>query len=976
MEPITAVAATVTIANGSASLLQTATKGVRSAYRRARLSGTIDQKWLKLGALSGKDVELSASDVADIHNFLASEPVKPILALLAVGTVLADAGEVVDGARDGFLNEARRWGIQSGRKWPSKGEAIFNSVVELFRGVLPNAKHSEELHEEIEAYSEFLATPLRGKENEGAHRAYVEQLMALTTDLDRLRGTAKLSDELAQSILAGDQEQIIGHAEVDSQVSFDDLYVSRDFIDVSSESTEDSGGLVSSGNPFRVLIMGSPGAGKSTFVKFLTAGLADPRRRTPPLPSVAIKCRDYAREGFSGSLISYAAKQLTAEHQPVTEAAMEALLLTGKIAVIFDGLDEITDLPRRQDMVKRIHRLTARFPSTSILVTTREVGYVNAPLNARVFRSVRLQEFSYEQIEEYCQRWFAKNHKEHLVDHFLAESDAVSDLRANPLLLSLLCILYRDSGAIPANRRGIYRECAQLLFHKWDAHRQIKHFEVMPDYTDRLMEEIARWIYTSSAAQAGLEEQVIVKTLSNYMVSDLGFMQYKAESTAGDFLDFCAGRAWLLGVTGTSEYGGQRIFSFTHRTFYEFFAAEAFAREAETAEATAARLRTAYEKDSTSLLPELLIQSFDQTRNRGATNVFISLCNSDSPPALLLRLMDGANLAPYARKQGFALIMKDWKLTLDSEVFTALLQISGPARDHFQSEYLLPASGSVARRKFLYGWSSLQLSGSGARFSGIWAPVIDEMLETYRDELASLSDPVVVNWLQGRGIAVESTGEIWDYFTCYGLYGWVPGVAWWLIDGVFNIGTSTAPNEQATLIVDRLLSEFDRDAQFPEPVISRLRESLESVQAHRAAWTAPEQPTSFQQSVRHLLSYVVLALTEGQHAESELISNVTRCWPELPTILAIRASSSRRKTKRKLASSPLGGNIVLNLPERLGKWTEGSVDLVDFNMFDDDPLAVMYRHLPLVNFGSKSGPAPRPSLKQAALNHNVVPPRP
>jgi hypothetical protein len=971
MEPISTVAASVSIANGASGLLQAGSKGVKAAYRRARLSGTIDQTWLRLGVLSGKDATFSAAEVSDIHLFLESDSVKPILSLLAVGTVLTEAEDVVDGARTAFLNECTRWAIKSDLKWAADGAAVFNSVVDLFRGALPNAGHSKELYEEIEAYSEFLATPLRGKENEGAHRAYVGRLMALSGDLDGLRRTARLSEDLADSILAGDQEQIIGHAEVDSQVSFDDLYVSRDFVDVSSEATEDSSALVSSGAPFRVLIMGSPGAGKSTFVKFLTAGLADPQLRNPTLPSVVIKCRDYAREGFSGALVSFAAKQLTAELLPVTEAEMEALLLTGKIAVVFDGLDEITDLPRRQEMVRRIHRLTAQFPSTSILVTTREVGYVNAPLNPKIFRSVRLQEFTFDQIEEYCQRWFDKNNKGYLVDHFLAESEAVSDLRSNPLLLSLLCILYRDSGAIPANRRGIYRECAQLLFHKWDAHRQIKQFEVMPDYTDRLMEEIARWIYTSSAAQAGLEEQIIVKTLSIYMVTDLGFLQSKAESTAIDFLDFCAGRAWLLGVTGTSKYGGHRVFSFTHRTFYEFFAAEAFAREADNAADMAVRLRNAYEKDSTSLLPELLIQSFDQTRTRGATNVFMSLCQGAAPPALLLRLMDGANLAPHARTQGFQRVMRGWQLTLDPELFTALLQISGPARDHFQAEYLRPSGSSSARRKFLYGWASLQLSGSGNRFNGAWAPIVDELLATYADEFASLSDPVIVNWLLGKGLAAKDAGETWDYFVCYGLYGWVPGIAWWLVEGVFNAGMQRGPSPHTELVLSSLVESLNQDAQFPHLVIDRLRESLESVQAHRSSWVASERAVGFEQTARDLLSYMVLALAERQDEESELVNSLSRCWPELPAILTIRAASERRRTRR---SSGMSGNLVLDLPERLKKWATGSIDLVDYNVFDDDPLGVKYKHIPPVNFESEFEWVPRASPGSA--RPDSVPPRP
>ncbi|MEZ2390618.1 NACHT domain-containing NTPase [bacterium RCC_150] len=974
MEPISAVAASVSIASGTSAVLQAANKGVRSAYRRARLSGTIDQDWLTLDALSGQNASFTAVELTDVHLFLASEAVKPVLALLAVGTVLGDADEVVDGARKAFLNESRRWAIQSKTTWAAKSDAIFDSIVQLFHGVLPNASHSEELTEEIEAYSDFIGTPLKGKQNEGAHRTYVGRLLALTMDLDALRQTSTLSEELAEAIRAGDQEQIIGHAEVDSPVTFDDLYVSRDFIDVSSESVEDSGGLVSSGIPFRVLLMGSPGAGKSTFVKFLTAGLANPQLRSPTLPSVVIKCREYAREGFSGSLVSFASKQLTADLRPVSDSALEGLLLTGKIAVIFDGLDEITDLPRRQDIVKRIHRFTSQFPTTSVLVTTREVGYNSAALSTKVFRGVRLQEFSLEQIEEYCQRWFAKNSKDHLVEHFVAESEAVSDLRANPLLLSLLCILYRDSGAIPANRRGIYSQCAQLLFHKWDAHRQIKHFEVLPDYTDRLMEEIARWIYTSPSAQTGLEEQIIVKTMSQYMVSDLGFLPSKAEPTARDFLDFCAGRAWLLGVTGTSKHGGNRIFSFTHRTFYEFFAAEAFARNAENATDMATLLRKAYEQDSTSLLPELLIQSFDQTRARGATNVFISLCDNGAPPALLLRLMDGANLASFARSKGFALIMHGWNLTLDSEVFTALLQVSGPARDQFQSEYLLPAESSLARRKFLYGWASFQLAGSSTRFNSTWAPIVDDMVEAHAEELAELPDPVVMNWLLGKGVPARDTSDIWEYFVCFSLYGWAPGIAWWLVDGVFNTDITYAPSASTRLVIERLVDELNGGATFPQSVIARLRGALEDVQAHRRPWIPLDRPGDFEKTARTLLAYIVFAIAEEREGESELLSGVARCWPELTTILVGRASSQRRR--KKLRSPILSGPALSNLPSRLQEWVNGAADLVDFSVFDDDPLGVKYRHIPPVNFEVQFGLGPRrPQVPSPAIGDRT-PPRP
>jgi hypothetical protein len=986
MEPISTIAATVTIANGSSSLLQSANKGVRAAYRRLRLSGTLDPKWLKLGVFTADDASFTSAQVSDIHAFLASAQVRPVLSLLAVGTLLPESGdarEVVECARIAFLSECKRWDIDSGRKWADQGNPVFDSLVELFRGTLPTKAGSEELLEEFQTFSGFLTSPLKSLGSEGAHSAYVAKLVALASDVEALRATSDLSMQLAHLICKADQNPIIGHAEVDTPVSFNDLYVSRSFVDAASDLSEASDGLISSGVPFRVVIMGSPGAGKSTFVNYLTAAMADPALRDPVLPSVVVKCRNYVRDGFSGTIAEYAARELGAELQTnISPSSMDNLLVTGKIAVVFDGLDEVTDLPRRQEMVKRLHRFTSQFPAVSVLVTTREVGYIHAPLSSKVFRSVRLQEFSEDQIEEYCQRWFEKNDRTHLIDHFLADSQAVRDLRANPLLLSLLCILYRDSGAIPANRRGIYRDCAQLLFHKWDMHRQIKQHEVMPDYGDQLMQEIARWIYTSQAAQAGLEEQIIVKSLTTYMVSDLGFMPGKAETAAADFLSFCAGRAWLLGVTGTSKYGGQRIFAFTHRTFYEFFAAEAFARESDGPADIVKLLRSAYERDSTSVLPELLIQCFDQTRKRGATNAFIELCAGPTPPALLLRLMDGATLTTHARTQGFDRIMHDWRIAEDPESFSALLAISGPARDHFQSEYLRPEHRSLVRRKFLYGWASLQLSGTGNRFSGVWASALDEMLDTYAEELASLPDPVIANWLTGIGRPSKELDLLWDYFTCYGTYGWVPGIAWWGIDGVFVRQTTEAPSAEADRVFMRVAAELDQGATFPISALTRLRQALELVQPERAIWAAPAADNAYVSSARNILAYVMFAIAEAKGEQSELIDSVTNCWPALPGFLKARSRSERSK-RNPITDGRVFQELLSQLPERLAVWVTGATDLVAvyFGDFDeDDPLAQRFSRDPRPSFDPANRPVPLASATNSWATRppspQHVPPRP
>ena len=291
--------------------------------------------------------------------------------------------------------------------------------------------------------------------------------------------------------------------------------------------------------------------------------------------------------------------------------------------VVFDGIDEVTQIPKRVELVQRIQQFSAAYPACSIIVTTREVGYPRAALDEQVFGHYRLEEFSPAQVGTYAHNWFQLVGRPELLESFLRDSERVTDLRSNPLMLSLLCILFRARSAIPRRRREIYSRCADLLFHRWDAQRQIEQPEELPTYGDRLMQEIARWFFTSTSAQAGLGEQVLVKVISNYLVA-AGAPEGDARRRAEDFLEFCSVRAWLLAFIGTGA-AGERLFAFTHRTFYEYFAAEALSRQAKHPDTISDTVISCHRRDSTSVLPELLIQAYEDKEDRGGSDVFEGL---------------------------------------------------------------------------------------------------------------------------------------------------------------------------------------------------------------------------------------------------------------------------------------------------------------------------------------------------------------
>jgi hypothetical protein len=72
------------------------------------------------------------------------------------------------------------------------------------------------------------------------------------------------------------------------------------------------------------------------------------------------------------------------------------------------------------------------------------------------FTCYRLGRLTDEQVGEFSRMWFAQDREigpgeaETWTEAFVAESAPASDLRTNPLMLSLLCILYRCAGSLPA----------------------------------------------------------------------------------------------------------------------------------------------------------------------------------------------------------------------------------------------------------------------------------------------------------------------------------------------------------------------------------------------------------------------------------------------------------------------------------------------------------------------------------------------
>jgi hypothetical protein len=248
------------------------------------------------------------------------------------------------------------------------------------------------------------------------------------------------------------------------------------------------------------------------------------------------------------------------------------------LLVVFDGLDELLDTSARKVIRDDVESFCHLYPDVPVLVTSREVGYEQAPLDPERFDVFRVGAFEPDQVREYSTKWFAlqtelnPEEQREWAASFLRDSEIVPDLRSNPLMLALMCNLYRGDRYIPRNRPDVYEKCATLLFEKWDRSRNIRvpmPFEV---HVLPAIRHLAYWIYSSEALQDGVTERDLVSAATDYLHERRFEDPQDAEQAARQFVEHCRGRLWVFSNVGRTS-DDQELYRFTHRTFLEYFTA-------------------------------------------------------------------------------------------------------------------------------------------------------------------------------------------------------------------------------------------------------------------------------------------------------------------------------------------------------------------------------------------------------------------
>ena len=315
-------------------------------------------------------------------------------------------------------------------------------------------------------------------------------------------------------------------------------------------------------NHSKLMILGKPGAGKTTFLKFLSMSCLNGNAFTDLVP-IFVTLKDFADREHRPSLLQF----LTEEFSQ-WDIEIEPILQSGKALVLLDGLDEVrAEYDNR--ILREIREFTRIYSESQIVVTCRIAAkqYI-----FEQFTEVEVADFDEQQIDTFAKNWFRK--KEIKAKDFLEElekNNRVQELATSPLLLTLLCLAFEESGSFPANRSELYKEGLDALLRKWDSKRGIRRDSVYKDLSVQKKEDMLSQIALTTFEKG--DYFVKQRQLEDYICD---YIRNTANAKTNDedlHLDSEAVLKSIEAQHGLFVERARGIYSFSHLTFHEYFAA-------------------------------------------------------------------------------------------------------------------------------------------------------------------------------------------------------------------------------------------------------------------------------------------------------------------------------------------------------------------------------------------------------------------
>ncbi|MCB1734370.1 MAG: NACHT domain-containing protein [Gammaproteobacteria bacterium] len=317
----------------------------------------------------------------------------------------------------------------------------------------------------------------------------------------------------------------------------------------------------------RLLLIGSPGSGKSLLLQRLALHSADPRLSEVADAALPILLELHRMNGAPMPLRKMLAYKLSFQKVRGADALINRGLSEGNLLLLLDGLDELSQFDRNHVLVD-IKTLLGRFPDVRCVITCRKSSYRNE-LRGVVDATGELIGFSDDDIDSFLTHWGSTPENPHAgpgvarLREFFAAHPTVRSLARNPMMLNILAFIRASTQTVNVQTRARYlAEAVDILIARDIGENQ----RYTPDQKFKFLCHIARYLQDGGARE-GTDLFSLPRKLAQQEVSTALPRLTKTSDTRG-LIDEIVNQTSLLWLVAGGE-----VLKFAHPALQQYLAA-------------------------------------------------------------------------------------------------------------------------------------------------------------------------------------------------------------------------------------------------------------------------------------------------------------------------------------------------------------------------------------------------------------------
>ncbi|MGD1856649.1 MAG: NACHT domain-containing protein [Leptolyngbyaceae cyanobacterium] len=438
---------------------------------------------------------------------------------------------------------------------PGKAKLLFFEVLDMYQKANPADEST--VHEAIDDLVKDAQQRTRGLINARCGQIQILD-MNKPIEVADIFTEVKITDKISSKRRIKLQELVEKYEQLEQKNNFK-FTIARLF------EGDKISGVELIGNEPRLMILGRPGAGKTTFLRYIATFTNRSKILSGHFP-VFISLKDFQDQDSRISLKSHIENELSLCE--INREIFDRLLKASRVIFLFDGLDEVQK-EHFNRVVRQIKELSQTFSKNRFIITCRLAA---SEYTFENFLEVEVCEFTKQQITIFVSNWFKANHVQKKTKKFikhLKNDKEIRELATNPLLLTLLCLVFEELDEFPRNQTELYEEGLDILLSKWDASRTIERPETYRKLSKNKKEDLlCKIAYATFEKNKGLFKRVTIEKEIREYVENLPRSISSPEDVESDCHSILESMVAQHGLIVEVAKG---IYSFSHRTFHEYF---------------------------------------------------------------------------------------------------------------------------------------------------------------------------------------------------------------------------------------------------------------------------------------------------------------------------------------------------------------------------------------------------------------------